>query len=52
LHRLIYLIGLLVILHYWWDRSGKSDFSTVSIYALVMAGLLSWRLYRWKSRKT
>ena len=50
LHRLVYLIGLLAILHYWWHKSGKSDFATVSIYALIMAGLLGWRLYRWRVR--
>lgn len=50
-HRLIYLIGLLAILHYWWHKSGKSDFSTVTVYALFMAVLLGWRLYRWKSHR-
>ena len=51
LHRLIYPIALLAILHYWWHKSGKSDFTTVSIYAAVLAVLLVWRLYRWKSTR-
>lgn len=51
LHRLIYLIGALSILHYWWHKSGKSDFSTVMIYAGVLAFLLIWRVYRWKKRR-
>lgn len=51
LHRLIYLIGALSILHYWWHKSGKSDFSTVMIYAGVLALLLIWRVYRWKNRR-
>ncbi len=51
IHRLIYLIALLSILHYWWHKSGKSDFTTVSIYACVLAVLLVWRIFRWKSRQ-
>ncbi len=50
LHRLIYLIALLSILHYWWHKSGKSDFTTVSIYAGVLAVLLVWRIVRWKAK--
>lgn len=48
LHRLVYLITALAILHYYWHKSGKSDFSTVSLYALVAALLLLWRVYRWR----
>ena len=51
LHRLIYPIALLAILHYWWHKSGKSDFDTVLVYALVLAVLLLWRVYRWKSNR-
>ncbi len=51
IHKLIYLIALLSILHYWWHKSGKSDFTTVSIYACVLAVLLVWRIFRWKSRQ-
>jgi sulfoxide reductase heme-binding subunit YedZ len=47
LHRLIYLIAITVILHYWWHKSGKHDYSTVSIYALVIASLLGLRVYSW-----
>jgi methionine sulfoxide reductase heme-binding subunit len=43
-HRFIYLAGALVILHYWWHKSGKNDFDEVIIYGLVMALLLAWRL--------
>ncbi len=50
LHRLIYLIGILVILHYWWHKSGKSDYGTVSLYAGAMVLLLGWRLWGWAVR--
>ena len=51
LHKLIYLIASLSILHYWWHKSGKSDFTTVTIYASVLAALLLWRVVRWRARK-
>lgn len=50
LHRSIYLIGVLAILHYWWHKQGKNDFDTVLIYAAVLAFLLVWRLVRWWSK--
>ena len=45
LHRLVYLIALAVILHYWWHKAGKNDFSTVSGYAFVVFSLLLMRLW-------
>ena len=44
LHRLVYVISVLVILHYFWHKSGKNDFETVSIYAFVIGSLLLYRL--------
>lgn len=44
LHRFIYLAAPLVILHYWLHKEGKNDFQEVTIYAILMALLLSWRL--------
>jgi sulfoxide reductase heme-binding subunit YedZ len=52
LHRLIYVIALLGLLHYYWHKSGKNDFFTVAIYAAVMAGLLGWRVIRYKKRQS
>ena len=46
LHRMIYVIGILAILHYWWHKQGKNDFDTVLIYAAVLSLLLGWRAYR------
>ncbi len=45
LHRLVYLIAIAAILHYWWHKAGKNDFVTVSIYAWVVGGLLGIRLW-------
>jgi methionine sulfoxide reductase heme-binding subunit len=44
LHRMIYGIAILAILHYWWHKSGKSDYETVSIYLGVIVLLLLLRL--------
>ena len=49
LHRLIYLIAPLAILHYLWHKSGKNDYAEVSIYAAVLAVLLGLRVFfRWR----
>jgi len=45
LHRLVYVIAIAAILHYWWHKAGKNDFSTVSLYAAAVAGLLGIRLW-------
>jgi sulfoxide reductase heme-binding subunit YedZ len=47
LHRLVYLIALLAILHYWWHKAGKNDFSEVTVYAAVIGVLLGFRVWRW-----
>ena len=44
LHRLVYAIAILAILHYWWHKAGKSDYETVSIYLAVVVVLLLFRL--------
>jgi sulfoxide reductase heme-binding subunit YedZ len=44
LHRLVYAIAVLAILHYWWHKAGKSDYETVSIYLGVIVVLLLLRL--------
>jgi sulfoxide reductase heme-binding subunit YedZ len=44
LHRLIYGIAILAILHYWWHKAGKSDYETVSTYLAVIVVLLLLRL--------
>jgi sulfoxide reductase heme-binding subunit YedZ len=45
LHRLIYLIAPLGILHYWWMKAGKNDFSQPIVFGLIVAALLMARVY-------
>ncbi|MGB3432367.1 protein-methionine-sulfoxide reductase heme-binding subunit MsrQ [Achromobacter sp.] len=47
LHRAIYAIGLLAVLHYWWHKAGKNDLAQPAMYAAVLALLLGWRLVAW-----
>ena len=47
LHRSVYAVALLALLHFFWMRAGKNDFAEWSIYAAVMAVLLGWRLARY-----
>jgi sulfoxide reductase heme-binding subunit YedZ len=46
LHRAVYLIAGLGVLHFFWMRSGKNDFNEVAVYAALLAGLLGWRVWR------
>lgn len=46
LHRLIYVIAGLALLHFFWMRSGKNDFAEVFIYAAILGALLGWRLIK------
>jgi sulfoxide reductase heme-binding subunit YedZ len=45
LHRLIYLIAPLGLLHFWWMKAGKHDFSQPILFSAVVAVLLLMRLY-------
>ncbi len=52
LHRLIYAVALLAVLHFWWMKSGKNNLQEPTIIALVMALLLGPRLvFVWRSRR-
>lgn len=52
LHKLVYLVAGLGLLHFFWMRSGKNDFAEVAVYAAIIAALLGWRLWqRWGRRK-
>ncbi len=51
LHRLVYAVAGLGILHFFWMRSGKNDFAEVFVYAGILAALLGWRLVQFLSKK-
>jgi methionine sulfoxide reductase heme-binding subunit len=45
LHKLVYVIAGLALLHFFWMRSGKNDFAEVAVYAAIIAVLLGWRVW-------
>lgn len=51
LHRLIYVIAVLAILHFWWMRAGKNNFGDPLLFGVIVALLLGSRLvFRWRER--
>jgi methionine sulfoxide reductase heme-binding subunit len=45
LHKLVYVIAGLAILHFFWMRAGKNNFAEVFVYAGILAVLLGWRVW-------
>ena len=45
LHRAVYAVAVLALLHFFWMRAGKNDFAEVAVYAALVAVLLGWRLW-------
>lgn len=44
LHRLVYGIAVLALLHFVWMRAGKHHFLEPALYGVVLALLLGWRV--------
>lgn len=44
LHRLVYAVAVLAVLHFFWMRAGKRNFQEVLVYALILGSLLGWRV--------
>jgi sulfoxide reductase heme-binding subunit YedZ len=47
LHKLVYLIAGLGLLHFFWMRAGKNNFAEVFVYAAIIAVLLGWRVWNY-----
>jgi sulfoxide reductase heme-binding subunit YedZ len=53
LHKAVYAIVLLGLLHFFWMRSAKNNFGEVAIYAAVIALLLGWRVRQyWRVKRS
>ena len=46
LHRVVYLVAGLALLHFYWMRAGKNNFAEVLVHAVILALLLGWRAIR------
>jgi sulfoxide reductase heme-binding subunit YedZ len=51
LHRSVYLIAVVAILHFFWMRAGKRDFGDVALYGSIVAILLGWRVKEFLRKK-
>lgn len=47
LHRLVYGIAFLALVHFLWMRAAKNDLAEVAVYAAIVSVLLGWRVARW-----
>ena len=45
LHRVVYGVAVLAVLHFYWMRAGKSNFAEVVVYGAILAALLLWRIW-------
>ncbi|BDT65981.1 magnetosome protein MamZ [Comamonadaceae bacterium OS-1] len=51
LHKLVYGIAGLGLLHFFWMRAGKNNFAEVAVYAAIIAVLLGWRVVQYLKKK-
>lgn len=51
LHKLVYVISGLGLLHFFWMRAGKNNFAEVFVYAAIIAVLLGWRVAQYLKKK-
>ncbi|MES2938375.1 MAG: protein-methionine-sulfoxide reductase heme-binding subunit MsrQ [Pseudomonadota bacterium] len=51
LHKLVYAIAGLGILHFFWMRAGKNNFGEVAVYAAILAVLLGWRVAQFLKKR-
>ena len=51
LHKLVYLVAGLGLLHFFWMRAAKNNFADVFVYAVIVAVLLGWRVAQYLKKK-
>ncbi|WP_332853270.1 sulfite oxidase heme-binding subunit YedZ [Duganella sp. S19_KUP01_CR8] len=50
LHRLVYVIAPLAILHFWWMKAGKHNFTQPIFFGVILGSLLLMRIYWARSK--
>ena len=50
LHRLIYVIAPLAVLHFWWMKSAKNNLAQPTLFSVIVVLLLALRVY-WSRAK-
>jgi sulfoxide reductase heme-binding subunit YedZ len=51
LHKAVYGVAVLAVLHFFWMRAGKNNFTEVAIYGAVLGVLLLWRVRQFLNKK-
>ena len=51
LHKLVYVAAVIALLHFIWMRAGKHNFAEPTVYGVILAALLGWRLWTRITRK-
>ena len=51
LHRLVYAVAVLAVVHFWWQKAAKNDVGEPLVYAVVVGLLLGLRLLRWTQQR-
>jgi sulfoxide reductase heme-binding subunit YedZ len=52
LHKVVYAIAVIAILHFIWMRAGKQNFGEPAAYGVILSALLGWRVQRaWGKRR-
>ena len=46
LHKLVYAIAIVGLMHFIWMRAGKNNFAEPIVYGTILAVLLGWRLWK------
>ena len=46
LHKLVYVIAVVGLMHFIWMRAGKNNFAEPIVYGSILAVLLGWRLWK------
>lgn len=46
LHKAVYAVAVIGLLHFIWMRAGKNDFAEPAVYGAILLLLLGWRLVR------
>jgi len=46
LHKLVYAIAVVGLMHFIWMRAGKNNFAEPAVYGAILAVLLGWRVWK------
>jgi methionine sulfoxide reductase heme-binding subunit len=46
LHKTVYAVAVVALLHFIWMRAGKQNFAEPAVYGVILAALLGWRAWK------